>query len=77
MTHIANPYVYKTKKAFREAVNENPAVVRLDDPSFFDPVSGYVTDILKAKGEFTVTNHPKRSWFARVYRGKDGKVKVD
>lgn len=74
MTHQVN---YPTKKAFKEAVLANPDSVYLDDPSFFDPVSGSVTEILNKKNKLiTVTNFNKRSWFASVYY-KNGEIKVD
>lgn len=72
MTHITD---CKTKKAFKEAVKENPLAVYVEDPSIFDPVTGNVRDVARKKGSFTVTNHPKRSWFAMVeYNG--GNIKV-
>lgn len=70
MTHITS---IPTKKAFKEAVLANKTVY-LDDPSIFGPVSGTLEHIFKTLGEtiqypyITVTNHPKRSWFARVER---------
>lgn len=74
MTHIA-PH-FKTKKAFKAAVAEDPERVFVEDPSLFAPISGSVRDVLVMGGEFTVTNHPKRSWFARVHGTADN-VKVD
>lgn len=74
MTHIAE---YKTKKSFREAVNDNPDTVWVTDPSIFNPITGRVPFVLDQGGEFTVTNHPKRSWFARVYYDKKRNIKVD
>lgn len=75
MTHIAN---YPTKKAFKEAVKANPEKVYLDDPSMFDPVSGSVAVVMARKGMVTVTNHPKRSWFACIKRNeKDLTFKVE
>jgi len=71
MTHIAS---YPSKKHFKEAALAGKAYV--DDPSMFSPVSGRIDQVLDQKGEITVTNHPKRSWFARVYR-KDGQIKVE
>lgn len=74
MPHIVN---YQTKKAFKEAVLANPSMVWCEDPSIFSgSYSGFVVDVLRVKGEFTVTNHPKRSWFARVYL-KGGQVRVE
>lgn len=76
MTHIVSPSKYPSKKAFKEAVAADPAHVYVDDPSIFDPVSGSVSYVVSRKQDFTVTNHPKRSWFARVYT-KNGKVMVE
>lgn len=75
MTHIA-PSRLTTKAAFKAAVAENPDAVFVDDPSLFNPVSGSVTHVLAVHGSFTVTNHPKRTWFAQVKPGKDGKPNV-
>lgn len=66
MSHIVCQSM--TKKQFREKAINTPDRTWVDDPSIFSPVSGTITDVLMHKGEFTVTNHPKRSWFARVYR---------
>lgn len=58
---------YPTKKAFKEAIASNPNNVFVDDPSFFgDGFCGSVTEAISKFGVFTVTNHPKRSWFAEV-----------
>ena len=66
---------HKTKKAFKEAVKEDPTKVYLSDPSIFPgAMSGMVSEILKVKDSVTVTNHPKRSWFAEVKNGKKGIV---
>lgn len=76
MPHIVSPFVFKTKKAFKEAAEARPDEVYCDDPSIFPgSLSGSVSTILKSKDFFTVTNHPKRSWFAQVEM-RNGKVKV-
>ncbi len=73
MTHIVQ---YPTKKAFKEAIEVNPNKVYCYDPSIFEGAcSGSPVEILKTKSYFTVTNHPKRSWFAHVEL-KAGKVIV-
>ena len=72
MTHIVS---FKTKKAFKEAVSRDPRAVYVDDPSIFSPCSGSVEHVVKMMGMFTVTNHPKRSWFACVEE-KNGVIKV-
>lgn len=74
MTHIIG---FKTKKAFKEAVALKGAdFISVDDPSMFNPCSGTVAEVAKKLGHFTVTNHPKRSWFAAVTL-KDGKIKIE
>lgn len=75
MTHIVN---YSTKKAFKEAVEKDESRVYCDDPSMFGAVwAGSPRFILNQTGKaFTVTNHPKRSWFAEVILTKDGIIKV-
>lgn len=71
MTHIVSPTKYPTKKAFREAVAKDPSRVYLEDPSIFNPCSGSVKIVTENRDSITVTNHPKRSWFAaiRVVKG--------
>lgn len=76
MTHIVSPQRYRTKKEFKEAVMLRPSAVFVEDPAIVNPVSGYVPHVLNMKEEFTVTNHPKRTWFARVFK-VDGKIKVE
>ena len=74
MSHITSRF--KSKKDFKTAAEANPDGVYLDDPSIVGAVSGSVTLILEKKGTFTVTNHPKRSWFAEVHRDRNGRVRV-
>lgn len=76
MTLIAD---YPSKKAFKEAVMIDPEQVFVTDPSFFFPLAGTIPYVLNMNEnkEFTVTNHPRRSWFARVYINKNGIIKVD
>lgn len=87
MTHIVPPSLYPTKKSFKLAVmnslqtspidGQRISRVYVDDPSMFaGAMSGDVVTVAMAKGMFTVTNHPKRSWFACV-KYKDGKLTVD
>ncbi len=68
MTHIVE-LKYKTKKAFKEGVKmgDNPF---LSDPSIINPHSGYLNELLGELEDIYVTNHPKRSWFARIRRSK-------
>lgn len=77
MTHIVSPTKYKSKKAFKEAVKNNPDSVVLDDPSVFgNAISGSVTYIMSQTDNITVTNHPKRSWFAAIKLNKKGSIVV-
>lgn len=76
MTHIVSPTKFKSKKAFKEAVMADPQNVFVEDPSLFNPYSGNVEAVFKIKGAFTVTNHPKRSWFAAVECNKNGDIIV-
>lgn len=77
MTHIVSPDRFKSKKAFKEAVKANPHAVDVDDPSLFSPVSGSVAFVASRQREFTVTNHPKRTWFARVFINSRGNIIVE
>ena len=72
MTHIVN---FPTKKALKEAIANDADSVFFSDPSIINPVSGTAQTILGQRDSFTVTNHPKRSWFAEVKRVK-GEIKV-
>lgn len=66
MTHIANPHFYKTKKAFLAAIKDNPSKVYVTDPSIIGSNSGSIPDVLSRDHHITVSNHPKRSWYAAV-----------
>jgi hypothetical protein len=71
MTCIAN---FKTKKAFKEACDSSPYPY-IEDPSIFSPWDGPIDrhPALACDGGYiTVTNHPKRSWFAMVKRSSGG-----
>ena len=79
MTHIVSPARFPSKKAFKDAALANPEKVYVEDPSIFPgSISGNVAVVVAGSPPhgFTVTNHPKRSWFARVYL-KNGKLKVE
>lgn len=64
---------YATKKALRTAVAAGLDVT-VTDPSIFKPRTFYVSDMIEGQSE-VVTNHPKRSWFAKIER-KGGKLRV-
>lgn len=78
MTHIVQGF--KTKKALKERLmSREPGVVLFNDPSIFDPKPRHVRyteatmETSFAVGESLVcTNHPKRSWFAKVERTAAG-----
>lgn len=75
MTHIVPKTM--TKKMFKEKAINDPDRTWVDDPAIIGAYSGTISDVLLHKKEFAVTNHPKRSWFAWVYRGADGKIVVE
>jgi hypothetical protein len=61
---------HKTKKAFKQAVADNPQTP-IEDPSIFASYYGRIDThpgLQDAGSSITVTNHPKRSWFAQVKR---------
>lgn len=72
MTLIAE---YPTKKAFKEAVKTDPSKVLIIAPGLH-PASegGYLSEVMKLHDSITLTNHPKRSWFAQVKNGRKGLV---
>ena len=67
MTCIVN---YKTKKALREAIADDPANVWIDDPSIFEP-RYFNAAAMNYPSTEVVTNHPKRSWFAQITRASE------
>ena len=56
---------FKTKKAFKQAVDNNELVL-MENPSIFDPFTGILQEYMENNKLETFTNHPKRSWFAQV-----------
>lgn len=75
MTHIVNPSMYPSKKAFKEAVKNHPHRVMIHDPDLFNPIEGSVEYVMSKRSTITVTNHPKRSWFAQITKNDKG-IKV-
>lgn len=73
----ASPAVYsrvKTKKDLKQAAKEGfNAELQVTDLEFGSGIVGL--NEIPEDWAVTVTNHPKRSWFATVTR-KNGKVKV-
>lgn len=72
---------YPTKKAFKEAVAADPSAVGLEDPAMMTERLQYncrrfPITLMKHGDSITVTNHPKRSWFAAVLRNADGSFRV-
>ena len=73
---------YPTKKAFKEAVAADSSTVQIEDPSLMKEWRKYGSNyftlaVMKPGDSFTVTNHPKRSWFAEVKCTGDGVYKVN
>jgi hypothetical protein len=66
MTCILETRNILTKKTLKEYVKANGDFM-LSDPSIFAPYYGKAsTYLLLNPNGFTITNHPKRSWFAYV-----------
>jgi hypothetical protein len=73
MTCIVDPQRFKHKKALRLAIEAGEPVL-ITDPSIVRPRTFFSSEIVE--GEMvTVTNHPKRQWFAQIER-KNGKLEV-
>jgi hypothetical protein len=77
MTCIANADKYKTKKSFLEAIKTQGADrIHIEDPSIVAPFYGTVAQYMATHKSMTVTNHPKRSWFAAITLTADGSLKL-
>ena len=63
----------QTKKELKETI-EDGGLVYIEDPSIVNPRT-FSTSEIKEDEVITVTNHPKRSYFAIIER-KNGKLKV-
>jgi hypothetical protein len=72
MTHFA-PASVKTKKDLRVRLGEGRPLY-FEDPSIFNPTDRHTDD--PGPWKITVTNHPRRSWFAGVAKAADGTYKV-
>lgn len=75
MTHHVDVGLFPTKKALISAVKSVPGGVFLKDPSFVSP-RDLRADEIKEGEHVYCTNHPRRSWFASIYR-KNGELKVN
>lgn len=74
MTCIVNPSRFPTKKSLKERILSG-GQVWIEDPSVNRPRS-FLSSELQPGEKVTVTNHPKRSWFAQVGRDVDGTLYV-
>jgi hypothetical protein len=80
VTHIISGY--KTKKELKENLHHEEAGSGRRNPYFEDPSlfagawSGFAAD-MKVGQSLVCTNHPKRSWFAKVTRTAANKWKVE
>lgn len=66
MTHIVQPSGI-TKRDLGTLLKNAPSSVTFGDPSIFSPRNVRATE-MNIGEVLTVTNHPKRSWFAEVTR---------
>lgn len=60
-------YGAKTKKELRALLASTPSKVSIEDPSIFAPRFLLASTMVVGQSE-VVTNHPKRSWFAKITR---------
>jgi hypothetical protein len=66
----------RTKRELKMILDNPDGDVMIEDPSIMAPFTGRLSEYIDRHGECYLTNHPKRSWFARVTR-KNGKLKVE
>lgn len=64
---------HKTKKSLKEEIRKGVSVI-IQDPSIMSSRSFQVSDIQEGETVF-VTNHPQRTWFAKITR-KSGMLVV-
>lgn len=65
---------FVTRKQLKEAINNNHDFF-IEDPAWINPQSCMASKLPEGK-TVVVTNHPKRSWFAKITK-KDGKLRLD
>jgi len=66
----------RNKRELKTIVVAGGGDVMIADPSIVNPWEGTLREYIKLNGECFLTNHPKRSWFAKVSM-KNGKLKVE
>jgi hypothetical protein len=71
---IVNNDKYPTKKSLKEALAKGEIIV-IEDPSVFKPRTFTTTDMERGE-KVIVTNHPKRSYFAEIFKDVDSTFKV-
>lgn len=64
-------YGAKTKKGLKESLDLGGVAIQIEDPSIFKPRYFTAADMAVGQSE-VVTNHPKRSWFAKITRTASG-----
>lgn len=69
--YINNPALFTSKKALKEAIESRDGAVLIVDPSMFDDERFYARD-MKIGQSIVVTNHPKRTKFAKITRTAKG-----
>lgn len=74
MTWIIEGYTSKGELKRHIAQGANPIVF---NPSVFNEQNGPLASLVKPGDSVVVTNHPKRSWFAKITRKQDGSFKVE
>jgi hypothetical protein len=74
MTMIVDVNRYPSKKSLKEAL-ERGETITIEDPSIFNPKI-FTTEEMERGQKVIVTNHPKRSYFAEIFKDVDGRFKV-
>lgn len=67
------PFI-STKKEFKRRALRGESLF-LRDPSLFNAASVTTTQLDRGRSVL-VTNHPKRTWFAKVKRSINGKLEI-
>ena len=79
MTCIINGN-FPSKKSVRLWVQQDPESVLIRDPAIVNPRSNgswFSANSLRAGESVLVTNHPKRTWFAKIGRKASGQLYVE
>lgn len=68
-------YGAKTKSELKRKLSDTAPDISFEDPSIFAPRFFWAQD-MEPGTSLICTNHPKRSWFAKVERRPGGEFRV-